>query len=89
MMMWHSVKNLLPGDDKVLEVGDRVLLLLKEINPESRKVDPRIITLVVEEFGWSSPDPDYSGYWPEVGEYWAYEKDVICDIELTSGATNV
>lgn len=60
-----------------LECGDRILIIVNEKMPVSKRPVLRLVILEATEAGWDSPDEDYGGYSYEDGVFWAYEKDVV------------
>ena len=57
--------------------GDRIVVLLNERNPDTSKLEPRLIVVVANEWGWECGDGTYDGYEPHDGTHWGQEKDVI------------
>ena len=81
MAKWTKPEEGLP-DDSGIEVGDRVLLILREV--ENRRLVNRLCILEATEDGWQSIDDTYGGYSPADAVLWAYEKDVCAIADVLS-----
>jgi hypothetical protein len=62
-----------------VEVGDRIVIIVRERAASNLLLRPRLVVLEAEENGWHSPDSFYTGYTPMDGVLWATEKSV-CEI---------
>ncbi|WP_230679034.1 hypothetical protein, partial [Streptococcus pneumoniae] len=59
MPKWTKPTEELPED---FYVGDRVLGVLNEWNPRTKKIERRIVILEATESGWRCDDDTYAGY---------------------------
>lgn len=57
-------------------VGDRVIVIVEEVNPRTAKIGFRLVVLEATEDSWDSIDETYDGYTPEDGVLWTTEKDL-------------
>ncbi len=75
MPKWTKPSEALPK----VETGDRVIVIVHEVNPRTAKFCFRAVVLEATEDSWYSIDETYHGYTPEDGVLWTTEKD-LCGI---------
>lgn len=73
MARWMKPEEELPE----CEVGERVVMIVRERASPRTKMTDSIVVLVAKEGGWGSPDLVYDGYTPEDSILWTYEKDLV------------
>lgn len=75
-MSWQLISESHPTDESYCE-GDRLALIVHEREEAGCPLVARIVMLSALEDGWKSDDPRYSGYTPQDGIAWAWEKDLV------------
>lgn len=74
MPTWMKPTEQLPDE---LDVGDRILGIVREARYPGGKPRPLLILLEATEDGWRSPDERFAGYSVYDCELWAYERNVV------------
>lgn len=64
-----------------LDCGDRIVMVVREVHPLSRKLFDCLVILEAAENGWVSPDPTYGGYDHTDGVCWQYEREFLPNSE--------
>lgn len=72
MVKWYG-----PDVDPELECGDRIVLVLQEMNYHGTSLVTSLLILEATEDRWICENEIYLGYTPGDGLCWCYEKSLI------------